>query len=49
MDPPHEDDTPLAPEATIEEDNELEDVKKEILSLKVSSWADSNPLSCHTQ
>ena len=48
-DTPNQEDTPLAPEAQIVRDKELEDGKKEILSLKVKSWADSNPLLCHTQ
>jgi len=48
-DAPIEGDAPLAPEARVEQDNIMEDMKMEILSLKVNSWADSNPLSCHTQ
>jgi hypothetical protein len=49
QDAPLEEDATLAPKAPVEQDNELEDVEKEILSLKVNSWADSNPLLCHTQ
>ena len=41
---PVEEAAPLAKEAPVEHDME-----KEITSLKVSSWAESNPLSCHTQ
>jgi hypothetical protein len=48
-DTPIKEDAPLAPKAPVERDNKLEDVEKEILSLKVNSWADSNPLLCHTQ
>jgi hypothetical protein len=53
--PPHGDDAllegkaPLSPEDRMEQENILEDMKLEILSLKVNSWAESNPLSCHTQ
>jgi hypothetical protein len=46
---PIKEDAPLAPEAPVERDKELEDVEKEILSLKVNSCADSNPLFYHTQ
>jgi len=52
MDPPHGDDvplegdTPLAPE---KQQNIMQDMKLEILSLKVNSCSESNPLSCHTQ
>jgi hypothetical protein len=33
----------------IERDAPIQDLKKEISLLKVNSWADPNPLSCHTQ
>jgi hypothetical protein len=36
-------------DVTIEEDALVEDLEKEISSLKVNSWSESNPLSCHTK